>query len=269
MEEDVMKCGYCQAGQLMNAPALLTASPNPSQDEIENAMRGNICRCACYKRINQAIARVWEYRFDLIEPQPRPLIEVLEKFAAPLRLPIDASQLPPPGDKNCPIVPSLALERHRRLPVGIHLDHHAGHRREEQAQQEHADAAELADAAVLVRQHHVRRGPARPPCLQPSAPIHVVPNGIAQKNSTPSLTSSSVATKPPGWSRKPEMSSGTAARNAPISSAVDASSTFQWLQTTRFAPAARKVGMSYRLAVEHRLEGDHNGEGPAAGLAPA
>lgn len=58
LEEDVMQCGYCQAGQLMNATALLTANPNPSQDEIENHMRGNICRCACYKRINQAIARV-------------------------------------------------------------------------------------------------------------------------------------------------------------------------------------------------------------------
>lgn len=58
LEEDVMQCGYCQAGQLMNATALLTSNPNPSQDEIENAMRGNICRCACYKRINQAIARV-------------------------------------------------------------------------------------------------------------------------------------------------------------------------------------------------------------------
>ncbi|MEO5707143.1 MAG: (2Fe-2S)-binding protein [Alteraurantiacibacter sp.] len=58
LEEDVMQCGYCQAGQLMNATALLTSNPNPSQDQIENAMRGNICRCACYKRINQAIARV-------------------------------------------------------------------------------------------------------------------------------------------------------------------------------------------------------------------
>ena len=60
LEEDVMQCGYCQAGQLMTATALLTANANPSQDEIENAMRGNICRCACYKRINQAIARVAE-----------------------------------------------------------------------------------------------------------------------------------------------------------------------------------------------------------------
>ena len=58
LEEDVMQCGYCQAGQLMNATALLTSNPNPSQDEIESSMRGNICRCACYKRINQAIAKV-------------------------------------------------------------------------------------------------------------------------------------------------------------------------------------------------------------------
>jgi isoquinoline 1-oxidoreductase subunit alpha len=58
LDEDVMQCGYCQAGQLMNATALLTSNPNPTEDEIDNAMRGNICRCACYKRINQAIARV-------------------------------------------------------------------------------------------------------------------------------------------------------------------------------------------------------------------
>jgi isoquinoline 1-oxidoreductase alpha subunit len=58
LEEDVMQCGYCQAGQLMSASSLLASNPTPSQDEIENAMRGNICRCACYKRINQAIARV-------------------------------------------------------------------------------------------------------------------------------------------------------------------------------------------------------------------
>lgn len=58
LDEDVMQCGYCQAGQLMNATALLTANPSPTQDEIESSMRGNICRCACYKRINSAIAKV-------------------------------------------------------------------------------------------------------------------------------------------------------------------------------------------------------------------
>ena len=58
LEEDVMQCGYCQAGQLMNATALLNNNPDPSDEEIDNAMRGNICRCACYKRIQSAIAQV-------------------------------------------------------------------------------------------------------------------------------------------------------------------------------------------------------------------
>ncbi|WAT19284.1 (2Fe-2S)-binding protein [Aurantiacibacter sp. MUD11] len=58
LEDDVMQCGYCQAGQLMNATALLNRNPNPSDDEIDAAMQGNICRCACYKRIHAAIAKV-------------------------------------------------------------------------------------------------------------------------------------------------------------------------------------------------------------------
>ena len=56
VEEDVMQCGYCQAGQLMNASALLARNPKPSEAEIESAMAGNICRCACYNRIRNAIA---------------------------------------------------------------------------------------------------------------------------------------------------------------------------------------------------------------------
>lgn len=58
LEEDVMQCGYCQAGQLMNATALLTSNPSPSDEEIESAMQGNICRCACYSRIHASIAKV-------------------------------------------------------------------------------------------------------------------------------------------------------------------------------------------------------------------
>lgn len=58
LDVDVMQCGYCQAGQLMNASALLNRNPNPSDDEITAAMQGNICRCACYNRIHEAIARV-------------------------------------------------------------------------------------------------------------------------------------------------------------------------------------------------------------------
>ena len=60
VEEDVMQCGYCQAGQLMNASALLARNPQPSSEQIESAMAGNICRCACYTRIHDAIARVAE-----------------------------------------------------------------------------------------------------------------------------------------------------------------------------------------------------------------
>ncbi len=60
LEEDVMQCGYCQAGQLMTATALLNNNPSPSDQEIDNAMRGNICRCACYTRIRTAIAQAAE-----------------------------------------------------------------------------------------------------------------------------------------------------------------------------------------------------------------
>ena len=55
LEKDVMQCGYCQAGQLMSASALLAKNPNPSHDDIDAAMAGNICRCACYTRIRAAI----------------------------------------------------------------------------------------------------------------------------------------------------------------------------------------------------------------------
>jgi isoquinoline 1-oxidoreductase subunit alpha len=52
---DVPQCGYCQAGQLMSAAALLKRNPKPSDADIDNAMSGNICRCATYTRIRQAI----------------------------------------------------------------------------------------------------------------------------------------------------------------------------------------------------------------------
>lgn len=55
LEHDVAQCGYCQAGQIMNAAALLKANPHPSDAEIEGAMNGNICRCATYTRIRAAI----------------------------------------------------------------------------------------------------------------------------------------------------------------------------------------------------------------------
>jgi aerobic-type carbon monoxide dehydrogenase small subunit (CoxS/CutS family) len=55
IEHDVPQCGYCQAGQIMTAVALLKDKPNPSDDEIETAMNGNICRCGTYTRIKAAI----------------------------------------------------------------------------------------------------------------------------------------------------------------------------------------------------------------------
>ncbi len=54
-EIDVPQCGYCQAGQIMTAAAFLENNPNPSKKEIRNAMHGNICRCASYKRIEKAV----------------------------------------------------------------------------------------------------------------------------------------------------------------------------------------------------------------------
>ena len=52
---DVPQCGYCQAGQLMAAAALLHSTPRPDDDEIDAAMAGNLCRCATYPRIRAAI----------------------------------------------------------------------------------------------------------------------------------------------------------------------------------------------------------------------
>lgn len=54
-EHDVPQCGYCQAGQIMNASALLRNNPKPSDQEIENAMDGNLCRCGTYLKIKAAI----------------------------------------------------------------------------------------------------------------------------------------------------------------------------------------------------------------------
>lgn len=54
-EVDVPQCGYCQTGQIMTASALLKKNPNPSVEEIDNAMNGNICRCGTYHRIREAV----------------------------------------------------------------------------------------------------------------------------------------------------------------------------------------------------------------------
>ena len=56
-EIDVPQCGYCQAGQLMSAAALLSRIPKPTDEDIDRAMNGNLCRCCTYLRIRQAIHR--------------------------------------------------------------------------------------------------------------------------------------------------------------------------------------------------------------------
>ena len=57
MEVDVPQCGYCQGGQIMSAAALLAKHPKPTDAQIDDALNGNICRCATYLRIRQAIHR--------------------------------------------------------------------------------------------------------------------------------------------------------------------------------------------------------------------
>ncbi|MCP9757175.1 (2Fe-2S)-binding protein [Lacihabitans sp. CCS-44] len=55
LEHDVAQCGYCQGGQIMSAAALLKSNPNPTDEDIDAAMSGNICRCGTYLRIKEAI----------------------------------------------------------------------------------------------------------------------------------------------------------------------------------------------------------------------
>lgn len=55
LKHDVPQCGYCQAGQIMSAAALLEENPNPTDEDIDTAMNGNICRCGTYLRVKAAI----------------------------------------------------------------------------------------------------------------------------------------------------------------------------------------------------------------------
>lgn len=57
LEEEVPQCGYCQSGQIMTAAALLSRNANPTEDDIDNAMSGVLCRCGTYQRIRRAIHR--------------------------------------------------------------------------------------------------------------------------------------------------------------------------------------------------------------------
>jgi aerobic-type carbon monoxide dehydrogenase small subunit (CoxS/CutS family) len=64
LELDVPQCGYCQSGQIMSAAALLASKPKPSDQDIEAAMSGNICRCGTYQRIRAAIHRAADMDVD-------------------------------------------------------------------------------------------------------------------------------------------------------------------------------------------------------------
>jgi aerobic-type carbon monoxide dehydrogenase small subunit (CoxS/CutS family) len=57
IENKVPQCGYCQAGQIMNAASFLEKNPKPTNEDIDNAMQGNICRCGTYQRIKKAISQ--------------------------------------------------------------------------------------------------------------------------------------------------------------------------------------------------------------------
>lgn len=57
LQEDVPQCGYCQAGQIMTAAALLAKNPTPTDDEITTAMSANLCRCGTYQRIHRAVKK--------------------------------------------------------------------------------------------------------------------------------------------------------------------------------------------------------------------
>ena len=60
LEEEVAQCGYCQAGQIMTAASLLSKKPHPTDEDIDQAMSGNLCRCGAYVRIRQAIHKASE-----------------------------------------------------------------------------------------------------------------------------------------------------------------------------------------------------------------
>jgi isoquinoline 1-oxidoreductase subunit alpha len=61
IEFDVPQCGYCQSGQIMSAVALLKVNPSPTDEDIDTAMAGNICRCGTYPRIRKAVHRAAEF----------------------------------------------------------------------------------------------------------------------------------------------------------------------------------------------------------------
>ena len=76
-EIDVPQCGYCQAGQIMSAAALLSTTPQPTDADIDTAMNGNLCRCGTYRRIREAIHAA------AAMPASRPTLETAGASEAP------------------------------------------------------------------------------------------------------------------------------------------------------------------------------------------
>ena len=75
LEIDVPQCGYCQSGQIMSAAVLLKEIPHPSDDDIDQALTGNICRCGTYPRIRRAVHRAAEMMAERppgAKPRPKP-----------------------------------------------------------------------------------------------------------------------------------------------------------------------------------------------------
>jgi len=71
IEADVPQCGYCQSGQIMTAAGLLAKTPNPSDADIDEAMRGNICRCGTYQSIRTAVHRAAQLRAEADVPETK------------------------------------------------------------------------------------------------------------------------------------------------------------------------------------------------------
>ena len=80
IEVDVPQCGYCQSGQIMSAAALLAQKPKPSDADIDDAMKGNICRCGTYQRIRQAVHRAAELQKASAQPsRPKDTEDALDR----------------------------------------------------------------------------------------------------------------------------------------------------------------------------------------------
>jgi isoquinoline 1-oxidoreductase alpha subunit len=80
IEVDVPQCGYCQSGQIMSASALLAQKPKPSDSDIDDAMKGNICRCGTYQRIRQAVHRAAELQKASAQPfRPKGTEDALDR----------------------------------------------------------------------------------------------------------------------------------------------------------------------------------------------